>query len=126
MVLNRARNKIRLDFRNKTKDLSNTEQIHEFASSASFEEQCIDEEVNIIYTNTLTAKARKLVLPLPNGKKYWDKCELIYPGKKVLNNKGVDKVRNAIWNERKKYMTYISYILALIAAITGLIAVIKG
>lgn len=124
--LNRARENIRTEFKIKSKDITDSEKINELAYSASFEEKCIEEEISIIYTNIMTAKARKLVLPLPYGKKYWDECELLYPSKKVLNSKGINKVREAIRNEHKNKLTYISYLLALIAAITGLIAVIKG
>ncbi|NHZ86916.1 MAG: hypothetical protein GWP19_13750 [Planctomycetia bacterium] len=124
--MNSTREEIRIDFQNKSKNLSDSEKINELAYSAAFEEKCIDEEISIILTNSLTAKARKLLLPLPSGKKYWDECEYIYPRKKVLNNNGIDKVRKAIRNEYKNTLAYIAYLLAFIAAITGLIAVIKG
>ncbi|MBC8213595.1 MAG: hypothetical protein H8E71_03035 [Candidatus Marinimicrobia bacterium] len=122
--------KIRDEYRQKIKNENDPNEIQRLASTSFFEESCVEEEINVLITQTLIDKAKLIFIPLPNinDKKYWKKCEHIYPNRNVLNNAGISEVRSLIRKEKidrnKLFFSWTSYLIALIGALIGLFTII--
>ena len=91
----------------------------------------IDFEVDQFISRYLIVKAKSLIIPIPDfrGSKIWK-----YTNEKtrsrhlILTDKGISELRAAIRKEKRErrepYVIWISLVIGLIAATTGLLAVI--
>jgi len=97
--------------------------IHEFAT----EKFRIEEEIRSLVTRHLIRKASQLFLPVPemDDPKMWVQGET---GHWLLTENGIVKLRNRIREEtsarRRAVLEWVSPLIGIIGAITGLLAVV--
>jgi hypothetical protein len=88
----------------------------------------IDEEISSLVSRYFLSKANKKFLPIPKISKnseYWEQG--FQTGNLYLTNKGITEIRNLLIKEtREKYSFWMTFLLGLIGAVTGLVAVIKS
>ena len=107
----------------------NKDDIMGLDEEAYFEYSMAQEEIDMLITDRLTSKARKLILPLPafENEEMWKKCHDL-SSRFVLTSKGIAELRKNIRSERKDrrdvYIPWIAIAIGLIGALTGLLAVI--
>lgn len=105
------------------------DEIDSLESAARFEENMANEEISILITNRLVAKAGRRFIPIPphNDDNMWDKCEIIGT-QHVLTNMGISHLRSLLRNDVKEntelLVIIISTLTGIIGTITGLLAVI--
>ena len=108
-------------------------EIASLRDDAFFEYKMIQEEIDILITNYLRKKAHNLFVPLPtlpdiDNHKMWIKCNTI-SNQNVLTTLGIHTTKNAIRKEKKEkneiVFMWAMFLIGLIGAVTGLIAVIK-
>lgn len=99
-------------------------------SEAWFEEGMVDEEIALLITDFLIAKADKHFIATPSRKEeeMWEQCNKISE-RFVLTNVGISAIRSSIRAEAKERRYFILPVIAaltgVIGTITGLIAVLK-
>lgn len=133
--LNRRRSKIDKSYKKQyeqAKKEGSEERTDEIAADASYALGEIDDEILYLEHCYLTSVAKKLLLPVPpfatkeNGG-MWEKSNITRKWR--LTSKGITELRDIIRKERKErtelLARWISMLIGLIGAITGLVAVIK-
>ena len=134
LKLNRKKNKIDSEIKKQAKRIRKEKGIQ--AEKAFYQEDtdhyeswATDEEISVLHTNYLRSVAEKMLLPYPRNitDVEWDKGD--FTDKYYLKNEVVAKLRSAIRNEKKERMelfrNWVTILIGLIGAMTGLIAVLK-
>lgn len=114
----------------RAKKQGDRDEIEKAMSLASHELHEIEDEILHLEYSYLMSIASKMLLPTPTSDKegkLWEQSR--YTGKWRLTSKGILELRGLIRKEKKEktelLVRWISIIIGLIGAITGLVAVIK-
>lgn len=100
------------------------EQIAALTSDYRFEDDIIEDEINMMISRYWISKAQHLFLPTPSKEDptMWSEASNM-PDRKVLTHEGITKIRSQVRAERKEQMEMC---LPWLTALTGLIGVLIG
>ena len=107
------------------------DEIQEILHTEMFEVGIIQEEIDMLITSHLRAKANHLLVPIPecDDENMWTECNKI-SRQKVLTTRGINSLKSAIRKEKKERLelpiTLAMLLIGIIGAITGLIAISKS
>jgi hypothetical protein len=124
----KARKDYRKDIAEAKKQKENTEKIEGLLNEAWFTDDEYQDEITSLVTDHLRQKARKLMLPLPNysDEESWEQSK--FSNRYILTEKGIFDLKTKIRNEQKEilqlYLPWLTLIVGVIGALTGLFAVI--
>jgi 5-formyltetrahydrofolate cyclo-ligase len=110
------------------KEKQTAEQIEILKSEDYFGYREYEEEINLLITRNLLRKANKLMIPIPrhSDEEMWERCQ--YDSSYFLTRKGMSELRALIRQEKREnmalYLPWITALIGIIGAITGLMAVI--
>ena len=118
------------DIRKARQEKKTRDEIGGIISGEMFEAGMVQEEIDILITNYLRAKANRLLVPIPEyDKKMWTECNKISQ-QKVLTTRGINTLKSAIrkeYRERFELPSIVATLLiGIIGAATGLIAILKN
>ena len=112
------------------KKLGGRAKADEVYQAESFELESIDEDISLLRTRYLINRAEKKSLPLPPMNEedgFWETGRIT--GSWYLTNKGITEVRSLIRKDTREileiFSKWVSILIGLIGAITGLVAVIR-
>ncbi len=119
------------DVRKAHQEKQTHDDIESIISCEMYEVGMVQEEIDILTTNYLRAKANRLLVPLPeyDDKKMWNECNKISQ-QKVLSIRGINTLKSAIRKEQKERfelsLMIATILIGFIGAATGLIAILKS
>ncbi len=94
-----------------------------------WETSLIDDEISILVTRYLLARANRKFLPNPShdeGKGYWDESRQL--GTRYLTSAGITELRRTLRAERADasgfWLSTLSTLIGIIGALTGLVALL--
>ncbi|NQU28639.1 MAG: hypothetical protein HQ528_10150 [Candidatus Marinimicrobia bacterium] len=100
----------------------------EISSICAFEEQCLQEDIDILMTEYLIGLANSNFVPTPTDNDHWQNCEHVYPNRKVLTAKGISVLQSLLRQERHDKSILLiqigSVVIGIIGALTALFAII--
>jgi 5-formyltetrahydrofolate cyclo-ligase len=110
------------------KENQSPEQIEFLKSEDDFGYLEYEEEINLLITRNLLRKANNLMIPLPSysNEEMWERCD--HNSGHYLTRKGMSEIKASIRQEKREnmalYLPWITALIGIIGAITGLMAVI--
>lgn len=115
-------------------DKLGSESIRDLRSSEQWQVELIDEEIDTLISDYYREQASRLLIPLPplnaddDPDGCWERNHQL--GNLVLTRKGISQIRAAIRDEisarRDSILVWVTPVLGVIGAITGLVAVWKN
>lgn len=111
------------------KDKKSRDDIEAINSEAAHFYYSNREEIQLLITKYYIELSDKLLIPLPDrsDKQMWEECNYVST-RKILTTEGLFKLRSTIRQNKKEqmeiYMPFFTLAVALVAALTGLFAVL--
>ncbi|MHA7882763.1 hypothetical protein [Nitratireductor rhodophyticola] len=119
------------EFANARAAENRVERIRQVEEDKRWEMELVRDEISVLVTRYLIARADKMFLPHPQygqGKDFWANSRQL--GTQYLTPKGITEIRNTIRTERADassyWVTLLSAATGLVGALTGLVAILAG
>ena len=107
----------------------NRERIAEITRDYGFEDEMIEDEINLANSDYWLSKAHRLFLPIPAKEDLTMWNETTISDRRALKRKGITEIRSQVRGERKEQMALwlprLAALTGLVGTLTGLLAVLK-
>ena len=116
------------EYDEKKKHVKHADDYANISHTYRFEDQIIQEDIDVLITNYLTRLACRNFIPISSEDDFWINCEYQHAGRRVLTSKGVSNIRSLIRIEKRDKISIsiqlVSVLIGLIGSLTGLVAIV--